>query len=292
MARYENPVPQYLDGAGNPLVNGKLFFFKSSTNTQLVTFKDEAESIPNTHPVLLDAAARTPNIFFSGSAKVVFVADDLSTGETGKQIFERDPVGGEKELGDFTLWDTAVTYDLNDIVEGSDGNFYKSLSNANQANDPLTNADKWELFKLLGVWNTNITYAINDVVLSTVGNLWKALTATAANNPETDDGTNWSVAIDGQWVNKSLAFTVFAGKKYQIDASGGSVDAALKSAYVVGDSIVVHNESISTNTVRLTNTALTIKGAGSTATSSDNIVIKAGRTAILIAKTTTILESL
>jgi len=291
MARYENPTPQYLDGAGNPFVNGQLFFFKSGTNTQLTTFKDELESIPNTHPVDLDAAARTPNIFFSGSAKVIFVADDLSTGEIGKQIFERDPVGGEKELGDFTLWDTTVTYDLNDIVEGSDGEFYKSLSNANQANDPLTNEDKWELFKLIGVWNTNITYSIGDVVLSTVGNLWKALTATAANDPETDDGVNWIEAISNPWINKSSAFTVLAGKMYQIDASGGAVDAPLKAAYVVGDVIIVHNESISTNLVRLTNTALTIKGPSGTVTSSDNLVLEAGDTAHLVAKTTTILEA-
>ena len=291
MARYIEPASYNPDSTGAPLVNGKLFFFKSGTNTQLATFKDEDLSIPNTHPILIPANGTTPNIFFIGSAKVVKTADDLITNEIGKQISSIDPVGGEKELGDFTLWDTTVTYDLNDIAEGSTGEFYISLSNANQANDPTTNEDKWELFKLLGVWNTNITYSIGDVVLSTLGNLWKSLTATAANDPETDDGTNWSVAINGQWVNKSLAFTVFAGKKYQIDASGGAVDAPLKTAYVIGDEIIVHNESISTNTVRLTNTALTIKGPDGTVTSSDNLVLDPGATAHLVAKTTTILEA-
>jgi len=198
MARYQEPVPQYLDGAGNPLANGQLFFFKSGTNSQLTTYKDEIESIPNTQPLLLDAAARVPNAFFSGSAKVVLIADDLSTGEVGTQIFERDPVGGEKELGDFTLWDAQVIYDVNDIVEGSNGKFYISLVNANQADNPVTpSPTKWSEIRFLGIYNVNISYAIGDVTQTTDGNLWKSLTAVNLNNdPSTDSGTNWIPAID------------------------------------------------------------------------------------------------
>ncbi len=214
MARYIEPASYNPSSIGSPLVNGKLFFFKSGTNTPLATFKDQFELIPNTNPVLIPANGVTPNIFFTGSAKVVKTADDLLTGETGKQLSSIDPVGGETELGNFTLWDTSVSYDLNDIVEGSDGEFYKSLSNANQANDPTTSADKWELFKLIGVWNTNITYSISDVVLSTVGNLWKALTATAGNDPETDDGTNWLPAIDELPTSIATATNLVKGKSY------------------------------------------------------------------------------
>ena len=246
MERYQNPKPQYLDGAGNPFVNGQLFFFKSGTNSQLTTYKDELESIPNTHPVLLDAAARVPNVFFSGSAKVTLIADDLFTGEVGKQIFSDDPVGGEKELGDFTFWDTKVSYDLNDIVEGSNGEFYKSLTNANQANDPLTSADKWELLKLIGVWNTNITYSIGDVVLSAVGNLWKAITATAGNDPVTDDGTNWLPAIDSANVlsdtntviPQTVSGTLTALRVNELQ-DGGSFAIPLANAVLVNQTITI-----------------------------------------------------
>lgn len=290
MSRNTNPVPQFLDGKGDPLVNGQMFYFKSGTNSAIETFKDDLHEIPNTNPVLLDAAGRLPNVFFDGSAKQRLTADDLDTPEIGKLIWERDPVGGEKELGDFTLWDTTVSYDVNDIVEGSDGKFYISLSNANSANDPLTNADKWNEIRFLGLWNTNITYSVNDVVLSLSGNLWKALTATAANDPETDSGVNWALATNNPWINKSTNFNILAGKSYQIDGSGGAVDGALAASYVVGDVITVHNESISTNLVRLTNTALTIKDTGGTITSSDNLVLEPGNSVQMVAKTTTILE--
>jgi len=302
MARYIDPVPQYLDGAGNPFVNGQLFFFKSGTNTQLITYKDELESIANTQPVLLDAAARVPNIFFSGTAKVILIADDLFTGETGKQIFGRDPVGGEKELGNFSLWDTTVTYDLNDIVEGSNGEFYKSLTNSNQASDPLTNADKWELFKLLGVWNTNITYSIGDVVLSSIGNLWKALTATSANDPETDNGTNWIPAIDGAkvpevtalealnvWINKSANFTAIARESYQIDGSSVTVDVTMPTL-AIGDVFTFHNETISTNKVQILNPSYTIKGTGGVIAAGTDLELSSGDSVQLVAKSTTILE--
>lgn len=100
---------------------------------------------------------------------------------------------------------------------------------------------------------------------------------------------NYANLVAG-WLNKSSAFNIESGEKYQIDGSGGSVDAVLSTSYLVGSVIIVHNESISTNTVRLTNTALTIKGVGGTVTNSDNLVLEPGDTAHLVAKTTTILE--
>jgi len=283
MPRFISPITDI-----KPL--GFVSFFDLNTNTPKLTFKDELESdqLRNLPEIPVDANGNLPNIFFSGSAKVIYVDED------GEQYAVRT-AGEEAGLGNFTTWSDVVSYDINDIVKGSNGRFYASLANANQGNDPTLNPgtnEFWKDVRLLGVWNSTFTYAIGDVVQDVTGNLWRALTATSNKDPVTDDGTNWANAIDEQWVNKSLAFTVFAGKKYQVDASGGSVDCALKTAYVVGDTIVVHNESISTNTVRLTNTALTIKGPGGTATSADNIVIAAGKTAILVAKTTTILESI
>jgi len=265
-------------------------FFDSNTNTPKITFKDELESeaLKNLLEVPVNADGNLPNIFFSGSAKVIYVD------EFGDQYASRDPVGEEIGLGNFTIWSEVVSYDINDIVKGSNGRFYVSLSNGNQGNDPTLNPgtnEFWKDVRLLGVWNSTFTYAIGDVVQDSTGNLWRALTANLNKDPVTDSGLNWSSAIDEQWVNKSTGFVVFAGKSYQIDASGGSVDAALKTAYVVGDQIIVHNESISTNTVRLTNTALTIKGPKGTITSADNLELAPGDTAHLVAKTTTILEA-
>lgn len=147
MARNVNPTPQFLDGNGDPLTGGKMYYFASGTNDELTTYKDELETIPNTHPVILDSAGRLPNVFFSGTAKQV-LTDALDV-----QKWERDPVGGEKELGDFALWDAQVVYDNNDIVEGSDGNFYLSTKNGNIGNDPtLDDGTCWEQIDFIRAW--------------------------------------------------------------------------------------------------------------------------------------------
>jgi len=170
---------------------GSIFFFKSGTNSPLITFADDLESIQNPAQIDVNADGNIPNIFFSGSARVKYLD------EFGQQYAERDPVGGERELGDFTLWDTQVLYGLNDIVEGSNGRFYISLTNSNQSNDPTLDATKWGEIRFIGVYNVNITYGIGNIVQTTNGNLWKSVVSSNLNNdPATDAGTNWLIAID------------------------------------------------------------------------------------------------
>ena len=292
MARFINPRPQYRP-------NSKLFFFASGTNTQLVTYKDQFETagLENTHPVLTDSAGVVPNIFFSGSAKLIL------QDENSVQYGEYDPVGGEKELGDFTPWDSVVTYDKNDITEGSDGNFYISLSNGNIDNDPLTSPTLWNPVEFLGDWNTNITYSVGDIAKATTGNLWKALTATAGNDPETDNGTNWIPAINGAKVPEIIAlkalnswdtpktanFTGVASESRQIDASANTVDVALP-VLVIGDSFVYHNLITSTFKVQILNPIETIKGKDGDIAATVNMELEPGQSFQMVAKSTTVLS--
>jgi hypothetical protein len=287
MARFVSPITDMKP-------NGSLRFFKSGTSTPLTTYKDDLETIANAAVVPVLPNGNVENVFYSGSAKVVYLD------EFGQQYAERDPVGGERELGQFSLWDSVVSYDVNDIVEGSDGNYYISLANGNQGNDPTTTPTQWEQISFLGLWNVNKVYVAGDVVKTSLGNLWKAVTGNSGNDPETDNGTNWLPAIDGSkvpeiielearnlWNGESTTFSVLANRKYLIDATGGAVDAALAVEYVAGDEIIVHNNSDSTNTVRLTNTALTIKGPLETITTADNLVLNPGDTAHFSMETTT-----
>lgn len=287
MSRFIDPRPQYRP-------NSKLFFFKSGTNTQLVTYKDQFETIPNTHPVLTDSLGVVPNIFFSSSAKLVILD------ENDEQYVERDPVGGEKELGAFTLWDIVVTYDKNNISIGSDGSFYISLSNGNIGNDPTTDDTNWKEWPPITRWNTNVTPSIGDVVQSSVGNLWKALTATVGNDPETDDGTNWRPAIDGSkipeikvlssWDIPEISdFTAAANESRQVDASVSTIDIALP-VLNIGDSFVYHNLITSSFKVQILNPIETFKGKGGDINAGVNMEIEAGQSVQLVAKSATILS--
>jgi hypothetical protein len=280
LARFINPAPQYKPYS-------KLFFFKSGTNSQLVTYKDQFETIPNDHPVSTDSAGRVPNIFFSGTAKLI-VED-----QNDVQYIERDPVGGEKELGDFTLWDSVVTYDLNDIVEGSDGEFYRSLANGNIGNDPTLTPTLWENIRFVGVWNENIIYKIGYVVQTSDGCLWKAVTATSGNNPTGDDGTNWLPAIDGSKVPEIETISTwgapetsdFAGatnEARQVNASANTVDITLPTI-VAGNVFTYHNMTVSTFKVQLLNVGATIKGPKGDIGAGVNMEIEPGQSVQLVA---------
>src|SRR6056300_243475 len=120
MARFGDLDTQYFDASGDPLVNGKIYFYESGTTTPKTTFADINSEIPNTNPVLLDASGRQPNIFFEGVAKAIL------TNNADVQIVSRDPVGETAtNFGD--EWVSTRIYGTNDVVIGSDGQYYRSL---------------------------------------------------------------------------------------------------------------------------------------------------------------------
>ena len=155
MARFGD-FDQYLDNAGDPLAEGKLYFYESGTTTLKTTYADINNSIPNTNPVLLSAAGRQPNIFFDGVAKVILTDND------DVQIAVRDPAGETgTDFGD--EWVATKIYNAVDVVLGSDGIYYRSLINGNQNNNPVTTSGSWTLLYSVE-WNAGITYSTGDVV--------------------------------------------------------------------------------------------------------------------------------
>ena len=173
MARFTNPVPQFLEDAGNPLIRGLLYFFDSGTNTPKETFADINELIANTHPVVLNADGTTPNIFYSGAAKVVAAnSDDV-------QKWSRDPVTTGGDAGTVGEdWNAISIFNINSVVD-LDGAFYVSIINNNQNNNPSTTATAWTRWDLLKRWNINENYNLGDPVTASNGSLY---TSTTDNN--------------------------------------------------------------------------------------------------------------
>jgi len=185
MARFGTLGSQYFDSAGDPLINGKIYFFESGTDTDKDTFADVNLTIANTNPVILSGAGRQPNIFFNGTAKSILTdSDDV-------QIEVRDPVGGESIDGSFSPWDAATIYNHPDIVVGSDSLFYKSITNGNENNDPTSDEVNWSEVRFTTIWNANETYSINRIVEGSDGLLYTSLIDVNLNNDPTTDDVNW-----------------------------------------------------------------------------------------------------
>lgn len=177
MARFGSLDTQYFDDAGNPLVDGKVYFFDTGTTTPKPTFADAELTIANTHPVILTAAGRQPNVFFDGVAKAIL------TTSAGVQILVRDPVGDDSSsTNGFPAWVDDQIYDLNEPVTASNNYIYTSLTFGNIANDPISSPANWQLLaKTIGFDDANNGYVyvvdtaqplkINAVPKSTINTL-------------------------------------------------------------------------------------------------------------------------
>jgi hypothetical protein len=231
MARFGD-FDQYLDNAGDPLVEGKLYFYESGTTTPKTTYSDVNNSIPNTNPVLLSAAGRQPNIFFDGVAKVILTDND------DVQLIVRDPVGETAtDFGD--QWVSTKIYNATDVVLGSDGTYYRSLINGNQNNNPVTTTGNWTLLYSVE-WNAGITYQVGAVVTYD-GEQYQSLQGSNLNqNPST--ASSYWVLLSFAW----LATATYAEDQNAVGTDGilytslqnGNIgnDPATSPAYWVGTS--------------------------------------------------------
>ena len=195
MSRYTNPVPQYLDSAGKPYVDGLIYFYLSGTNTFQDTFSDVNLSIANANPVVLAADGRVPNIFLKSAVyNVLFTGTDSVTGLL-TQVWQRDSVGGEGVEGNFSIWNALTVYNSPDIVS-IDDKFYQSITNQNQGNSPATSPTEWEEIKFVGVWNINKTYPVEYVVQGSNGFLFISLTDSNTGNDPVTDSVNWGAPVN------------------------------------------------------------------------------------------------
>jgi len=137
MARFGSLGTQYFNASGEPLVNGLIYFYESGTTTPKATYADINQAVANPNPVVLDASGYQPNIFFNGVAKAVLATS------ANVQIQTRDPVGDTAVNIPFQSWVPNFSYSLNDLVLGSNGEFYISLENGNIGNDPTISPSEW-----------------------------------------------------------------------------------------------------------------------------------------------------
>jgi len=186
MPRYVNPadVNWY---QSETVASGKLYFYESGTTTLKTTYNDVAETTANPNPVLLDAGGREPNIFYSGTAKVV-----LHT-SLDEPVWERDPVGGQTQLGNFSDYVAGVIYNIPDLIRDSNDNFYQSLTDNNQDNLPSTDGGvNWKQVDFTNpLWAIGATYRLNQKTIGSDGIEYVSLANSNIGNDPTASATDW-----------------------------------------------------------------------------------------------------
>lgn len=158
--RFTNPFPRYFLDSGTLNSGGKLNFYEAgSTTVRKNTFSNEALTIANENPVTLTASGVIPDIWLDGTYYVTL------TDKNGEIIDDADNVGTVTE-GTFAVWSSTTTYGSGstNIVTGSDGNYYRSITSPNLGNDPVSSPSSWERIDFLPFYNSNVTYSQNDLV--------------------------------------------------------------------------------------------------------------------------------
>lgn len=189
MPRSVNPVPQYFSDSGDPLAFGKMFYFESGSNTLKDLFSDGDFSIVAQNPVILTGAGRLPNTFYKGSVR------QKLTDKDDVQYWDVDPVVSGGSSGAFEDWNSVQTYNIPDIVVGSNDKFYQTIIDNNQDSDPTLTPAEWKEIQFLDIWNVNVSYLVNDTVKASDGNLYRAVNAQSGNDPIAETG-DWTAAVN------------------------------------------------------------------------------------------------
>ena len=190
MPRFINPVPQYLNSAGDPIVSGEMYFYEIGSVTPKDTYLDAELTIPATNPVLLNADGRLPDTYLLGSYRTV-----LSEPSTG-QIWERDNVGSELSEGYGSEWNSTVTYNIPDVVLYN-GSYYQSLTNNNLNNEPSDTSTDWITANYItaesgvSLWESTIQYKANKSITNVGGVLYRCLIDDVGTNPVGDTSGVW-----------------------------------------------------------------------------------------------------
>ena len=192
MPRYISPQPQYFSTLGIPLNGGLLYFYEPSTLVPKDTFSDTALAIPNTNPIVLSTGGSPVTDIWLNGVYRVRLTDSL-----GNLLWDKDPVGGDS--GDripLDLWLSGISYNIGDLVTGSNDRYYVSIVEPNLNNNPISSPVSWTEFRLLRVYNANETYQIGAIVQDSTGFLWRAKAITAGSAPVLGSAF-WDPAIDG-----------------------------------------------------------------------------------------------
>lgn len=240
--RFSNPGPQYFNGSAQ-LSSGKLYFYENDGGSLTLkdTYSDVGLSTANTNPVILDATGRVPDIFLDGQYRVIL------QNSAGVQIEDWLDVGLVGSEGAFSNWVASTIYSANELVLYTDGFYYKSLQSNNQNKNPSSQAAWWSRVDFINWWNTNVTYPAGVIVIGSNGFLYTSVISTVADDPTTDNGTNWKPGVIFNFTTGTYVGTLAIAQGGTGQATATAAFDALAPTTTQGDTIY-HN---GTDNVRL-----------------------------------------
>lgn len=196
MSKYINEFPQHFDSNGDPNAFYTVYFGLANQDPKAnpkAPFSDAALSNAISPIQVLNATGAYGSDIFLDGEYSIRIEDTLGA------LWRESPsifgiAGGTVPQGDD--WDIVRTYALDDIVQGSDGKYYISITGANTGNDPISSLASWSKKANPTIYNVNETYDIDDACLGSDGISYLSIVnANIGNDPVTDLGVNWTAGL-------------------------------------------------------------------------------------------------
>ena len=268
------PKAQFLDAAGNPLVGGKVFTYAAGTTTPLATYTTSGGTTPNANPVILNARGEADIFYTNGvSYKVVLkdsadatiwtvdnivIAGSMSSQNANAVAITGGTIGSGVTFNGNTTGTASNITGVAAVVNGGTG--------ATSASAARTN-----LGAAASGANTDITSLEQDVAVVATGTI----------------GTD-SIGYRGAPQNAQTAAYQLAladnGKHISITTGGITIPANTTAAFPVGATVVIFNNSGSSQNIAITTD--TLRQAGTTNTGTRALANYGLATCVKVAATT------
>ena len=268
------PKAQFLDADGNPLVGGKVFTYAAGTTSLLATYTTGDGLTPNTNPVILNARGEADIWYTNGvSYKVVLKDSDDSTIWTVDNIAISGSMATQNANAvNITGGTIGSGVTFNGSITGTASNITGVAAIANGGTGATTAAAaRAALGAARSGANDDITSLEQDVAVVATGAI----------------GTD-SIGFRGAPQNAQTAAYQLAlmdnGKHISITTGGVTIPANSAAAFPIGATVVIFNNSGSSQSIAITTD--TLRQAGTTNTGTRTLANYGLATCVKVAATT------
>lgn len=140
LPRFFDPAPRYFTNNITGLSGAKLYFTAAGSSTPKVVYQNKAGTIAHADPVEANSYGIFPPIFLDGLYKVE-LKNAAGVTQSGWPI---DNVGQDEDVVPFGPYSNTITYQADEVVTDSAGDWYRSKIDSNVGHEPSSSPTQWE----------------------------------------------------------------------------------------------------------------------------------------------------
>lgn len=268
------PKTQFLDASGAPLVGGKVYTYAAGTTTPQATYTTSAGTVPNANPVILNARGEADIWYDNGVSYKVVLRDsaDATIWTVDNIVIAGSMATQNANAVNITGGTIGSGVTFNGNTTGTAANVTGVVAIANGGTNATTaSAARANLGAAAAGANTDIVSLEQDVAIVATGTV----------------GTD-SIGYRGAPQNAQTAAYQLAlvdnGKHISITTGGITIPANSAAAFPIGATVVIFNNSGSSQSIAITTD--TLRQAGTTNTGTRTLANYGLATCVKVAATT------